>query len=290
MISLKRSQQRYQHSSEKLLQNAFIHTTLFPATDGKDPSVTQAELERACTKNCGLKSTEHGRAFASLAHSHMRAIESAGQRTSSEWTAILEDDAVPILIQHVVAQGVPIPSNVMWVEAFEKAWAQMPPQAKFVRLGYCHIYMPNEPPSKHNFVVNKIADAGVFKMSNWSGVGDAYTAGGCTHAYLVHKSIIPQLLGQFPCQSSLDSCYMKKVYPTDFGHPYNIDSKLTPDQIFLSSHEAKGNHSWYKHVLPFGVLAQDWEDLPEGATKACFEDKGCGLLQMRVEAIVDKIE
>jgi hypothetical protein len=290
MISLNRSMQRYDSSSAKLLKNAFIHTTHFPATDGKDPSVTVKELERACIKNCGLTSQEHGRAFASLAHSHMLAVEAAGRRTNSAWTAILEDDAVPIQMLDVVGPGGPIPSSVLWVEAFEKAWSQMPPQAKFVRLGYCHIYMPNKPPSTQNFVVNKIADAGVFKLSNWSGVGTKYTAGGCTHAYLVHKSIIPQLLGQFPCHSSLDSCYAGKVYPTDFGHPYDIDSQLTPDQIFTASHAAKGNHSWYVHVLPFGVLQQDWEDLPEGATKACFQEKGgCkGFLQMRVEALATR--
>ena len=58
-------------------------------------------------------------------------------------------------------------------------------------------------------------------------------------AYLVHKSIIPQLLGQFPCHSSLDSCYMGKVYPTDFGFKSKFLMKFLDDSAWFCVEKLK---------------------------------------------------
>jgi hypothetical protein len=263
MINLLRQPDRFNHSSS-LLSQIGIYPVLFPGTDGQDAQTSQASLDDACfAEGCRFREVQ------ALADSHRRALLVAQQR-ASDWTAILEDDVVPVtgLHEHSSTEGDD------WLAAFDAAWASLPPHAKLVRLGRCIVknWETQAWPSQVGMELYSYApyDSGNFRVTQWTGFNGEYAAGGCTHAYVVHKSILPELLSVFPCRCPLDCCFEGFLYnnrqdkntPNDFL--YNIDTQTSPDDAWR---ESTHNGGFLQNVMQFGVLRQDWKALPHGVTE-----------------------
>lgn len=261
MINLLRQPNRFNHSSS-LLSQIGIYPVLFPGTDGQDVQVSQESLDDACfAEGCRFREVQ------ALADSHRRALLIAKQR-DSDWTAILEDDVVPVT-------GLPERSSSErndWLMAFDAAWASLPPNAKLVRLGRCIVknWETQAWPSQVGMELYSYANSGGnFRVTQWTGFNGEYAAGGCTHAYVVHKSIVPELLSVFPCRCPLDCCFEGFLYnkqdasiPNDYL--YNIDTQISPDDAWR---ESTRNGGFLQNVMQFGVLRQDWQKLPHGITE-----------------------
>mmetsp|Transcript_119721 Transcript_119721/g.211638 ORF Transcript_119721/g.211638 Transcript_119721/m.211638 type:complete len:350 (-) Transcript_119721:63-1112(-) len=199
VISLERKPERFEYVASKLA-TAGIRAVKFPATDVADAS--WMELDRGCLSSdhpdvmrmCKDNFDKRGawgcseKVVQAIAESHRRALMAAQQR-DSQWTAILEDDVVPV-------------NPERWDQAFKKAWSKIPPESKIVRLSWCMIV------EKPRDTMRIYADTGDFVLAKWVGLDDAtYHPGLCTGGYVVHKSIIPELLSLFPCCSAVDTCY-----------------------------------------------------------------------------------
>jgi len=115
-----------------------------------------------------------------IAGSHQHALQVALERNQS-WTAIFEDDAVPVS------------GHLPWDAQFRLAWAKLPAAARYVRLNWC--FDRGRKP-----VGARPSVDGTFEWVRTE------VAGGCTSAYMVHKSIIPQILSIFPCCVAVDAC------------------------------------------------------------------------------------
>lgn len=175
-----------------------INATVFPATDG---SQTSPDI---LSQACRLVSTDKPRCgdsgcrntiVQSIAHSHQRALQKA-METKEDWTAIFEDDAVPVL-----------PEGVDWDAEFRNAWKRLPATAKVVRLGWCQPWwaavINAEPPEQEGHKFHWLQFP---HTSRWA-TNQETPVGGCTHAYIVHKSIIPSMLSVFPCCCGVDCCW-----------------------------------------------------------------------------------
>jgi len=197
MITLEHELSRFNFASEQL-QKVGIFPTVFPATDA------QSSPPDALSSGCHLKGPgKYERSAAcplwrsgpgcqttaeqAIADSHRRALEAALQR-NEDWTAILEDDAVPATDD---------PGR--WGAEFREAWAQRPAEARIVRLNWCFGPPPTSvgaPPTiEGSFMWVRTVDPG-----------------GCTTAYMVHKDIIPQLLQSFPCCTAVDACFEDEFF------------------------------------------------------------------------------
>merc|ERR1719440_871545 len=121
MLSLKKESERFESTSARL-QKIGIYPTRFEAADGSDPKLSARYLQENAVDYShrskesgfwfGINST-HVRAVQALAVSHKRALEAAQKRNNS-WTAILEDDAIPV-------NGLPL----NFAEEFEKVWSKL---------------------------------------------------------------------------------------------------------------------------------------------------------------------
>mmetsp|Transcript_139124 Transcript_139124/g.245825 ORF Transcript_139124/g.245825 Transcript_139124/m.245825 type:complete len:703 (-) Transcript_139124:68-2176(-) len=254
MISLDRRPERFQFSSA-MLRHVGINAVKLSAIDRTIANST--ELARGCPlegdegvrQHCAASGkTGYGCKLNSeqaIAASHLRALEEAQKRTE-EWTAIFEDDVVP-----APAEG--------WSDLFRKAWERVPAHIRVVRLGYCQLDMNHQPVPIYQYVHANIS--GVV-LSQYTGWGEQqpfyYEPGGCTSAYLVHKSILPEMIKLFPCCGSVDSCYK-----WDFFKTLNSETKLergmeimmnmdSPDAPLL---EEDGN------VHHYGLIRQDRQSL-----------------------------
>lgn len=201
MIALESQSFRSNYAVQEL-HKVGIFPTLFPATDGNNAS--QASLEAACyfsrpgvcaqigAAGTGLQSPKMGVGCLSkieqgIADSHKRALEAALHR-AEDWTAIFEDDAAPVT-----------PRPGIWNDEFRRAWSQRPPEARVVRLSWCY--------SGGDYAVHGNPEArGTFIWVKTP------RSGGCTSAYMVHKSVIPELLKTFPCCMGVDGCWEKDFF------------------------------------------------------------------------------
>jgi len=190
MLSLDRVSTRFAYAAHQLNQIG-IQPVKMAATDGSCASAA------ALAKGCGMgghcpDASKTGPGCAShaeqgIADSHRRALEHAYTR-DNEWTAIMEDDTVPVSRE-----------GFDWNDAFSEAWTRLPEGVKFVRLGWCVMGESDSNPS----VDPPDPSAGQFKFTrSW----DLMSLGGCTHAYVVHRSIIPEILKIFPCCGAVDAC------------------------------------------------------------------------------------
>jgi len=180
----------------KKFNDAGVYPTLFPATDAQN--ATMAELNQGCVSKaeksainmCADQRVGNGcshRVEQAIAESHRRALVAARTRNST-WTAILEDDSVPL-----------DPEN--WDENFKELWSLVPPDVGFVRLGWCTFGDTVEKKAFASHAEWQLIDRPAYAFS-----GEYYT-GGCTTAYLVHRNYISNVLRLFPCCSPLDCCY-----------------------------------------------------------------------------------
>jgi len=196
MIAVDRLSDRYTFASSQL-NRIGIYPSLFPATDGYCAS--RPALAKGCVSDGGTNThicatdQKTGMGCAStfeqgVADSHRRALEVALKR-DMEWTAIFEDDAIPVF-----------DDTVDWNAEFENAWSTKPTGAKIIRLSWCL------PAGMHAVEQPTNQTGGLFQ---W--VRTDYAAG-CTAAYMVHKSIVPEMLKVFPCCCAVDCCYAWDFY------------------------------------------------------------------------------
>lgn len=120
-------------------------------------------------------------------------------KTWSHWTAILEDTVRPV-------------DPDSFNSNFEKAWARVPKTAKLVRLQYC-----SDQDDDANFSTvwqdTTVRGASVLNARWWTDTaGDRhYFAGDCMAGYLVHRTLLKELLGMFPCCCALECCLQQEV-------------------------------------------------------------------------------
>jgi len=164
------------------LNEVGIYPTIFPAVDVEDASPDTlrdgclVKDEPACGSKAGVGC---GHAVEqAIAESHRQALLKAESRNAT-WTAILEDDAVPVDPTEFNAN-------------FKKVWAQIPPETGLVRLGWCVLTH-----GKHS--ANSTSDS-FFLLSG-------HMLGGCTTAYMVRRDFVRTVLGVFPCCAALDACF-----------------------------------------------------------------------------------
>lgn len=231
MISLDNKPERFAYASQQL-RKAGITATKFSATD-KD-TATREELGRGCPHQFepGVKElceaasrTGHGCATnieQAIASSHLRALQTA-RRRQWEWTAIFEDDAIPAM-------------TAEWSSIFRRAWKELPPHTRIVRLGWCQIDAKSYPAPIHQQIHTNVTGALVTQYIGW-GQPFQYEPGGCTTAYLVHQQVLADLLALFPCCGPVDSCFKWDFYKkinkkTGIEHGLemmmNIDSHMDP--------------------------------------------------------------
>jgi GR25 family glycosyltransferase involved in LPS biosynthesis len=243
-MSLERTPERATYSAEKL-ESVGISPTAFPATDVE--CTPQNMLDEACNEFCSAHE-------AAIAHSHKRALEFAAQR-KHEWTAILEDDAVPVLVGQMTSGS--------WDAELRRIWSQLPANARIVRLSWC---VPN---SEDWYLAwsNAIGDesnAEKMKFTQFvveNSKAEIYNSVGlCTTAYVVHRDIIPELLQTFPCNCAFDACLGWKFFNrVDSGgapystYLYNLDVGGSADLTW--SLEPEHSMNWY------GAMRQAHETL-----------------------------
>mmetsp|Transcript_61331 Transcript_61331/g.109287 ORF Transcript_61331/g.109287 Transcript_61331/m.109287 type:complete len:777 (-) Transcript_61331:67-2397(-) len=203
------------HARRKL-DAVSINATLLFATD--ESTASSEELEHGCALDStpGVKdscSSAHktgygcaSKAEQAIATSHLRALQEAKKR-NRDWTAILEDSAVPVPVDN-------------WSAIFRKAWQKVPPRTQMVRLGWCQIdTMDYQDPVIHH-VHSNVSGAILTQrigFGKFSGKPFVYEPGGCSTAYMVHRDILEDLISLFPCCGGVDACYkwdfLKQVNP-----------------------------------------------------------------------------
>lgn len=167
-----------------------------------------------------------------IAASHRKALLQAQSRNAT-WTAIIEDDVVPILPEHFNTN-------------FKDVWAQMPSGIGLVRLGWC-------PLRRGTHAQNVSSTSDHFDLVSGHGLG------GCTTAYMVHRDFVPTMLGIFPCCTAVDACYALDLllWPRDCGME---DTEKCWGQKYVMGIDTPNSVQLTKKWATFsqrGILAQD---------------------------------
>jgi hypothetical protein len=232
------------------LNAAGVYPTLFPATDSQN--ATMEELNQGCTaantseaSKCGVSRVGNGCTHLSeqaIAESHRRALVAAQSRNKT-WTAIMEDDAVPL-------------DPEQWNENFKELWASVPPNIGFLRLGWCTFGQDVE---KREFASH--ADWQLIDRPTYAS-GARYYTGGCTTAYMVHRDYIPDVLSVFPCCGPVDTCYEWDL----FYSPHNNcryaqkGARICWGQQHMMGMDTKNSQKSTDHFtkkIQSGIIAQD---------------------------------
>lgn len=257
---------RAAHTKAALL-NAGVVTTAVPATDAAlarpealaeacipsrqlTGSVHKNGMCHGLTKRPGGKFGDgcHSATEQAIASSHRNALLRAKARSANAppWTAILEDDVVPV-------------DPVTWNDNFRKAWQHVPSSAKVVRLGWCNLNgnISIDEYAKHNetefvFVEDMILASGQRR-------GKYYT-GGCTNAYMVHRDAIDEVLSIFPCCCPLDCCMERELFYWPHPRCRDSGSRECWGQQHLVNLDSKNVSAFSDGFTTFrqrGVLVQD---------------------------------
>jgi len=266
MLSLPRDNFERFNYAQSMLRKVGITPTKFLAIDAND--ATPQVLDQGCIiggsseHTCGAAlapwNTSTGcisKVEQAIAESHRQALTAALYREHENWTAIFEDDAVPVL-----------PEVGAWDSELKRIWLELPEEVGMIRLGWCE---PSLNVSENwtgyggNWTdnwTNDLDNSGHLpreEIGTFMWTRTATRIGGCTTAYMVHKRIIPDLLRIFPCCSALDSClewdYFSK-HQTEF---INLD--VRGSDAYIQQH---GDH---RFGVAHGVLMQDWRKL--GSTR-----------------------
>lgn len=252
LISLDRMSERYNESANVLNQIG-IKPVKISAVDAAMAS--RRELAQGCSKagdpgvlescqNPGsqakgktgygcIHSTEQA-----VAASHRKALQEAKKR-GGEWTAIVEDDAVPAPVEN-------------WNLAFRNIWKQLPAWVKFVRLGWCQLGSMDLPDPVVAVPYANTSGATLIEKEGCCGTM-YYDPGGCTTAYIVHRDILDEMLNLFPCCSALDSCYK-----WDYFKAYNPETKQERGLDIMMSMDSHNKPLWDDGwVEQHGMFLQD---------------------------------
>lgn len=256
MISLKRDSSRFEFSEDRL-GIAGIRPSKLLATDAKCASENLLNMgcvsqNRENAEWCShLQKTGDGctaKAEQAIADSHRRALLAAHARDYN-WTMILEDDSVLVRPQR-------------WDKAFRKAWKKVPEETRVVRLSWCL------PGNESTILQPTHIDAGEFKLIKWHGYTTGYRAGGCTTAYMVHRDVIPEMLGVFPCCCAVDCCLENDLYNRVQSSSQSETRGMT---IMISmdgwgSQEYIADHARSQWGVHYGVVMQALSDLASTRT------------------------
>mmetsp|Transcript_143468 Transcript_143468/g.260986 ORF Transcript_143468/g.260986 Transcript_143468/m.260986 type:complete len:567 (-) Transcript_143468:291-1991(-) len=229
LLTLEREPRRANYALEQL-RAVGIFPENFTSTDAW--GTPQNILEEGCNEGCTPVE-------AAIAHSHKRALEAASLRKGN-WTAIFEDDAVPVL-----ANGM---TGKRWDAEFRHIWSQLPAETKMVRLNWCL------PAGEGQMVSPPVGDGEMLFTK-------VHPNGLCTAAYMVHKDIVPKILEIFPCNCALDCCLTWKFF--DSPGP---DGKYLHHTI-LSNLDMVGSSSFIKSKADrrgldmHGVIMQAFNEL-----------------------------
>mmetsp|Transcript_44658 Transcript_44658/g.83231 ORF Transcript_44658/g.83231 Transcript_44658/m.83231 type:complete len:493 (-) Transcript_44658:121-1599(-) len=260
MITLDRMSERFNESA-RVLGQVGIKPTRVSAVDMKVAS--KEELARGCPKQgdpgvkeqCekpqvdrGSKKLEGKAGFGcmwpteqAVAASHRKALEIAKER-DAEWTAIFEDDTVPA-------------PHSDWNGALRDLWSKLPAKTKFVRLGWCQLgIMDWRDPVIQVHYANTTGAAAVEKEGCCSTM--YYDPGGCTTAYMVHKDILDEILGVYPCCGPVDSCYKWDWYKS-----YDAKSDKDRGLEIMMSLDTTNQPLWDDNVEHHGLILQDRENI-----------------------------
>jgi len=255
---------RFKKSAEEL-RSAHIVPTPFAATDATkaDPSVLSKSCPLAgkqgtdalCKKreeeigaNLGLGTPGcKSKVEQAITDSHRRALLEA-QRRDVEWTAIVEDDVVPVHPGY-------------FDTSFRKAWAKVPKEARLVRLSWCSF--ENDLGSIRR---KTYKDAGNFRIVRWMSWDDAasnshYYTGGCTTGYIVHKSFLPELLGIFPCCCPIDCCLERQLFYAPAKPKGAPGFRGEQIMINIDAWDSKEDSFNYTTFNQGGIFLQDNRDL-----------------------------
>lgn len=244
LIRLERGQRESETTPR--LNKAGIYPTVVAAVDVA--SASRETLREGCLPTderstsfaCGGANVPGGREGTgcsepveqAIAASHRKALLQAQSRNAT-WTAIMEDDVVPIL-----------PEN--FNTNFKNVWAQMPPGIGLVRLGWCPLKQ-----GMRSDDLNSTADH--FDLVT------GHRLGGCTTAYMVHRDFVPTMLGIFPCCAALDACYAFDLllWPRNCG---NEDTEKCWGQKYVMGIDTPNSVQITSRWTSFyqrGILAQD---------------------------------
>jgi len=245
MIHLKRDGELDETSK---LSEVGILPTMFPAVNGHTASsdelrqgcISADEPDNTCPKtDVGCVTTTEQ----AIAESHRQALLAA-QKRNATWTAIFEDDVVAL-------------DPVNFNENFKELWRNVPESMRMVRLGWCSLSKAATTSS-----INTFANHNGFRLVDRQNLQDGrYYAGGCAHAYMVHRDAIPAMLAAFPCCISLDACYEYQVYYQPSSCRSQTDGRPQCwGEKYMMGMDTWGSESWTKGWTTFsqnGILVQD---------------------------------
>jgi len=228
------------------LRQVGIYPTLVQAVDAKTASpdelreggLTPSDKDERCNGGKGHNGLP---VLQAISASHRKAILAAKDRDHM-WTAIFEDDAVPV-------------DPVNFNTDFREVWSKIPEGTGIVRLNWCPL-MSEDKFSKHTYYTHGSMHIIDYQINNANG---DYHTGGCTTAYMVHRDVIPRLLKVFPCCYAFDACLEFELYhlPKDCHQDPNTKCWGEENMVGLDSW---GSASKTKGWAPFsqnGILAQD---------------------------------
>jgi len=228
------------------LREVGIYPTLVPAVDGKTASpdelreagLTPSDKSDKCNWGRGNNRDPIAQAISA---SHRKAILAAKDRDYM-WTAILEDDAVPI-------------DPVNFNTDFRNIWSKIPEGTGIVRLNWCPLLSENKF-SKHTYYTHGSMHIVDYQINYANG---KYHVGGCTTAYMVHRDVIPRLLDMFPCCDAFDTCLLFQLYWLPKGCSSDNNTKCWGQENMVGI-DSWGSASKTKDWVPWtqnGILAQD---------------------------------
>jgi len=257
---------RYKYSADAL-QSAGIVPSHFPGTDAK--TATSHQLDTACYPNtdketlirCKRKEVNLGAEIGlaslpgcrskteqAITDSHKQALEYAYGRDDAEWTAIVEDDVVPL-------------HAGLFDDSFAEAWAKLPSEIKMVRLSWCTFEQDLGSIRKKTFI-----NAGNFRLVKWmswedGGSNSHYYTGGCTTGYIVHQSLLPELLSIFPCCCPIDCCLERQLFYAPPREHNGATFRGEEILMNLDAWDSREDSFNFTHFNQGGVLVQDNREL-----------------------------
>jgi len=228
------------------LNKVGIYPKTFPAVDALTASPD--ELSQGCypKQNDSHRCKGPGEGcrkpvIQAIAESHRQALLAARERNST-WTAILEDDAVPV-------------DPVHFNRNFKEVWSRVPEGVGIVRLSWCPL-LRKDRFDKHTYFAYdsfRLVDS----LTNHR--NGRYWTGGCTTGYMVHHDFIPTVLSIFPCCAALDACLDLELFHSPLA--CNEDNKTKcwgqEHMMGLDIQDSGSKTRPWRKLLQNGILAQD---------------------------------
>jgi hypothetical protein len=171
--------------------------------------------------------------------SHRKALLIA-QKRKEEWTAIFEDDTVPIEL------------DPGFNDKFRNLWAQIPKRIGVVRLSWCPLL------SEDDLVVKTYYEYKNFRLVDYqTNLNGKYWTGGCASAYMVRKDYLPRVLRIFPCCSALDACMDSELYHYPKGCHDTHTCWGQKHMMGMDMQDSVNKTMHWQHVTQHGIFAQD---------------------------------